>query len=104
MTRDEFVRGLDEQLQKVRDLFNQKNESYGQQDDVFYNFRSTAKRVFDTDVPAAMFQVLMIYMDKHLVALANRGISDQEFELRLRDIIVYSLIAIAMGREARPQE
>lgn len=45
-----------------------------------------------------MFQVLLTYMDKHLVVLANKGIREREFEERLRDVMVYSLIAIAMGR------
>lgn len=98
MTREDFEGLLNEQLESIRRLFDLKNQSYGISDDVFHNFRSTALRVFGTDEHEKMFQVLLTYMDKHLVVLANKGIREREFEERLRDVMVYSLIAIAMGR------
>ncbi|MFA5385647.1 MAG: hypothetical protein WC364_13510 [Eubacteriales bacterium] len=102
MDRKEFVELMDSLFDIVRELFTLKNASYGIEDDVFHNFRSTALRVFGTDDPETMFRVLLAYMDKHLVALANKGIHDREYESRLQDIIVYSLLAIVLGRDRKP--
>ena len=96
MTRSEMVEILSSELDGVENLFALKNESCGASDDAFHNFRSTAKRILGGDSHMHMFQVLLTYMDKHMVALANRGITERECKERLRDIIVYSLIGIAM--------
>jgi len=104
MTREQLRKVITEELEEVKRLFEEKNESYGQEEDAFYNFRSTAQRLFDMEGHGAMFDVLLVYMDKHLVALANQGITEKEFELRMRDIIVYSLIAIAMQRDMDGQK
>ena len=100
MTRLEFMDDvLSEVLEAVRDKFAVKNGSYGSDRDVFHNFNSTAKRIFDEDDLETAFQVLMVYLDKHLVALANRGMTDAEYEERWMDVIVYGMLAIGMGRE-----
>lgn len=102
MTRTEFVGMLDGLFAEMKALFEQKNESYGADDDLFYNFRETARRVIRgafVDQHEDMFSVLACYIDKHWVALCNRGLADPEFEQRFKDIIVYSLMAIAMKRE-----
>ncbi len=100
MTRQEFVeKVLEPSLKEIQELFSLKNKSYGIEDDAFHNFRSTALRVHGTDDHEIMFRVLYCYMDKHLVALANRGMDDPECESRLRDIIVYCLIGLAMVKE-----
>lgn len=97
MTRQEFVEQvLEPSLEEIKELFSLKNKSYGIEDDAFHNFRSTALRVHGTDDHETMFRVLYCYMDKHLVALANKGLSDDEYESRLKDIIVYCLLAIAL--------
>jgi hypothetical protein len=99
MNRSEFSEMLEPELQSIKDLFAFKNISYGMDDDVFHNFRNTALRVFGTDDHQMMLKVLMTYMDKHLVAIVNKGLYDKEYESRLKDIIVYSLLAIAMGKD-----
>jgi len=43
-----------------------------------------------------MFKVLACYVDKHWVALCNKGLRDPEFIERCQDIIVYMLLAITM--------
>ncbi len=102
MKRDDFKPVLNEVVENIEDLFTYKNKSYGVEDDLFHNFRSTAKRVlpgqFDTD-HEDMFRVLACYVDKHWVALCNRGLADAEFEERCKDIIVYMMLAIAMHRD-----
>jgi hypothetical protein len=102
MTRSEFYPIVEEVLEKVKVLFSQKNKSYGQDQDLFHNFRSTAKRVmqakFDSEYED-MYRVMLIYQDKHRVALANLGLEEPEFEERCLDEIVYTLLAIALHRE-----
>lgn len=99
MTRNELKRMIETELVSITELFDVKNESYGVEVDAFHNFRQSAIRVYGEDSPGAMFTVLLTLMDKHLVALANKGIDDKDFRERLRDIIVYCLIGIAMGAE-----
>ena len=102
MTRDDFYPLMAEMLDKVKKKFTEKNESYGQESDLFYNFRRTAKRVmqakFDSEYED-MYRVMLAYQDKHRVALANLGLDEPEFEERCLDEIVYTLLAIALHRE-----
>ena len=102
MTRDDFYPLMAEMLDNVKKKFTEKNESYGQESDLFYNFRRTAKRVmqakFDSEYED-MYRVMLAYQDKHRVALANLGLDEPEFEERCLDEIVYTLLAIALHRE-----
>jgi hypothetical protein len=99
VTRNELREIINNELVSITELFDVKNESYGAEDDAFHNFRQSALRIYGIDSHDAMFTVLLTLMDKHLVALANKGIDDKDFRERLRDIIVYCLIGIAMGAE-----
>ncbi len=99
MTRKELREIIKSELVSITELFDVKNESYGAEDDAFHNFRQSALRIYGDDSRGEMFTILLTLMDKHLVALANNGIDDKDFRDRLRDIIVYSLIGIAMGAE-----
>lgn len=98
-TRSEFLALLSTELESIQQLFEEKNQSYGTVDDLFYNFRQTAIRIFNKQEHTAMFTVLMTLVDKHLVPLANKGLDDKECAERLRDVIVYALIGIAMWKE-----
>lgn len=107
MTYEEFLDFLNDEFENIRELFQTKNQVYGAGDDVFFNFRETARRVYpgfdNCDPPAQyadMFTVLLTLMDKHLVAIYNGGLHTPEIEERMRDIIVYCLIGLAMIREA----
>ena len=100
MNRGTFVPNIVEpEFKKILDLFQFKNVSYGSETDLFHNFRNTAKRVFKDDSYDGMYKSLLTYMDKHLVALANKGLQDKEFIERNRDIIVYCLLAMAMYQD-----
>lgn len=99
MTRGEFTEMLDGLFVEIKALFEQKNESYGVDHDLFYNFREAARRLFGSEYIPCMFKILAAYVDKHWIALCNRGLADPEFESRCKDIIVYCLLAIAMKRE-----
>ena len=102
MTRADFYLIMDEIIEKIKKLFSTKNDSYGQEEDLFHNFRRTAERVlpgqFENEYED-MYRVMLTYQDKHRVALANRGLEEPEFEERCLDEIVYTLLAIALHRE-----
>lgn len=102
MKREEFQKTLSEAVKGIEKLFSYKNKSYGAEEDVFHNFRATAKRVikgqYDNEYED-MFRVLACYVDKHWIALCNRGLQDPEFEERCWDIITYMLLAISLYNE-----
>ena len=93
MKREDFLKVLSETTEHIEKLFTYKNKSYGTDKDLFHNFRSTATRVLQNE---DMFKVLACYVDKHWVALCNKGLRDPEFIERCQDIIVYMLLAITM--------
>lgn len=101
ISRQELAEIIVAKLDAIREKFAYKNGNYGAGDDAFHNFRETARRVMGDDSAENMHRVLMVYMDKHLTALAKNGLADREFEDRNEDDIVYSLIAIAMARVAK---
>ena len=101
MIRTDLIQTIEENQETILNLFKFKNVSYGDEEEAFYNFRQSAIRIFNDDSLESQFKILLTLMDKHLVALANQGIKDIAFEERLKDIIVYSHIAIAMGEELR---
>jgi hypothetical protein len=94
----DFVKFAKEEMNHVIELFGRKSGAYGSSDDVFHNFRQTAKRIYGKDTFDNMFLVAETYKDKHNVALA-KGIAVPEVDERLRDNIVYSLLQLAMIAE-----
>ena len=99
MDRQHFQAYMTDILQKALLKFSTKNKGYGQADDVWHNFRSSAKRVWGDSEWDTMFLTLMTYVDKHLVALCNGGIGENEYQERWDDIIVYACLAKAMRVE-----
>ena len=104
MNREDLVEIIEEQADEVVQLFKHKNKDYGDDVDAFYNFRETARRIYDLGDHEDMLKVLMTYMDKHLVAITNSLMNTSEYEERFRDIIVYSLIAIAIKKDEEAME
>lgn len=100
MSRDRFIQLMNEILEKVKNLFEEKNKSYARGGkDAFYNFRANAIRLHGDGTPENMYKILYAQMDKHLVALANNGLYDPEFEQRCLDNINYNLIALGIFKE-----
>ena len=95
--RADFVLFIQDKFEEFRKLFARKNKGYGTNDDLFWNFRQTAERLYpnmyEQDPYAAMFLVAETLVDKHNVALA-KGIAVSECEERLLDRIVYSLLQL----------
>lgn len=99
LSRQEMAEVVCELADKIKAMFDFKNVGYGQAEDGLHNFRSSAARNFGEPTPANMLKVLQVLQDKHLVALANKGLDLKDFEERCIDVAVYSLIAIGIARE-----
>lgn len=95
----DFILFLRDKFEEIEKLFIRKNQGYGGQDDLFYNFRQTAQRLYPDfyakDPYGAMFLVAETLVDKHNVALA-KGIIVRECDERLLDRMVYSLLQLKM--------
>lgn len=101
VTREELAKFIEQECERIKELFDQKNLAYGKHEDAFYNFVEAARRVlYSIDLGDAL-KVLLIYMQKHLIALENRGAFDKEAIERFRDIAVYALIGAAMVKAIR---
>ena len=100
--RKDFVLFIRDKFEEIEKLFSKKNEGYGASDDLFWNFRQTAERlypaIYSKDNYAAMFLVAETLVDKHNVALA-KGIAVSECDERLMDRIVYTLLQLKMVYE-----
>lgn len=96
MTRQELYNALKRYTAEILQKFQEKNRSYGKDDDAFYNFRQIARHIWNSQNPCDIFRVLLILMDKHFCALAQNSLQDKEVRERLMDMAVYSLIALAM--------
>ena len=95
----DFLLFIQDKFEEIQKLFARKNEGYGASDDLFWNFRQTAERLYPSmyaqDPYAAMFLVAETLVDKHNVAVA-KGITVSECDERLLDRIVYSLLQLKM--------
>ncbi|MDU4960024.1 MAG: hypothetical protein E6X17_05100 [Sporomusaceae bacterium] len=74
--RTDFVLFIQDKFEEIQNLFARKNEGYGASDDLFWNFRQTAERLYPSiyaqDPCAAMFLVAETLVDKHNVAPGQR--------------------------------
>ena len=91
MNRSDFILEMQNTFAEVEQLFKNKNTSYGEQDNVHYNFEQSAKRLGLT--PA---QVLMCLVDKHMIALSKELLEGKESKERMKDIIAYMVIMLTM--------
>lgn len=98
MNRDQLNQIILDEIEKLKFLFTKKNTGYGGDEDGLYNFRESAARHFGEQTPENMYKVLAILRDKHDVALAKNGLNDPDFSERMRDSVVYGLLALAIKR------
>ncbi len=110
MNRKDLSNFIKESCNTITGVFEVKNVDYGSNEDAFANFRKTAERIVQPfmqkhgvriSIEEAMFLVLLVLQDKHLVALSQTGLSGKEVDERLGDVAVYSLIAKAMYKEVK---
>jgi len=98
MTHDEFLNLLNEEFERIKELFENKNKDYARKDEVFNNFNTLAKLIGQKRET-----VWLIYFMKHVLSIANwvreGAMYTERPEDRLRDIIVYALLLIGMIKE-----
>lgn len=99
MTNQEFLTLMDQEFEAIKKLFDKKGKGYGGRNDVLFNFKTTAERIFGDASYENMFKVAEIYKDKHNVSLA-KGIHTTEVRERLLDNIIYSFFQLAMIQKA----
>ena len=97
-TREQMAETVERVFTEVTDLFKRKNGSYGRDNDAFGNFRQATTRIRNSQEANEVFDTLMIYVEKHLYALYQNKLDDNEFEERVKDIIVYMLLSLGMKK------
>lgn len=104
MNTYEFLKMAEKEVADSLAIIRKKGESYGAAEDVFFNFRQTAARMFpEMPIHEGMFLVAEILKDKHSVALA-KGMYVNECRERLLDNLNYTLFQLAMIAEAEQME
>lgn len=81
---------------ETKSLFAKKNKQYGHKDDEYANFRAGANLHYGRCELPEMFEELKNYCRKHVAFVDGADIREPKVEESLRDIIVYSMIAITM--------
>ena len=104
MNTYEFLKMAEKEVADSLAIIRKKGESYGAAEDVFFNFRQTAARMFpEMPIHEGMFLVAEVLKDKHSVALA-KGMYVNECRERLLDNLNYTLFQLAMIAEAEQME
>ena len=99
LKRAELQAAILDEVKRIEEVFSHKNTGYGGDEDGLYNFRESARRHLGDESPESMYKVLAILRDKHEATLAKNGLNDPDFVERMRDSVVYGLIALAIWRE-----
>ena len=84
-TREQMAETVKRVFTEVTDLFKRKNGSYGRDNDAFGNFRQATARIRNSQEANEVFDTLMIYVEKHLYALYQNKLDDNEFEEQTMD-------------------
>ena len=101
MNRETFNKLLEDQFDHIRQLSNSKGEEYAGSDDVLADFREVGKALGISPEVA-----LLCYQSKHWRAINSYvqtgEVRSEPIEGRLQDLILYSLLLIAMDRDKQP--
>ena len=96
LNRKNFSHIMVDELVKVDQLFLMKNEQYASKEDVLKAFKESAKRQNGELTKAGAFKACMQFKDKHELALLQHGTLLPDAKDRLRDVIVYCLLGLAI--------
>lgn len=94
----EFISFIDDELNRVGNLFDEKHEQYSAGADPLSNFRTGALLEHRDDSYEKMYEVAKGYLNKHIAFLYDHGIADKTEE-SLRDMVVYGLIMLYMVKK-----
>ena len=95
---NEFISFIDDELERVGDLFAEKQQQYSAGADPLSNFRTGAMLEHHDDSYDMMYDVAKGYLNKHIAFLYEHGIVDKTEE-SLRDMVVYGLIMLYMVKK-----
>ena len=99
MTKDEkFTSFIDGELERVADLFAEKQQQYSTSLDPLSNFRTGALLEHHDASYEKMYEVAKGYLNKHIAFIYDHGIVDKTEE-SLRDMVVYGLIMLYMVKK-----
>lgn len=95
---NEFTSFIDDELERVADLFTEKQQQYSTSLDPLSNFRTGALLEHRDGSYEKMYEVAKGYLNKHIAFLYDHGIADKTEE-SLRDMVVYGLIMLYMVKK-----
>ena len=95
---EEFTSFIDDELERVADLFAEKQQQYSADADPLSNFRTGAMLEHHDDSYDMMYEVAKGYLNKHIAFLYDHGIAGKTEE-SLRDMVVYGLIMLYMVKK-----
>nr|DAV21185.1 MAG TPA: hypothetical protein [Caudoviricetes sp.] len=99
MTESEkFTSFIDDELNRVGNLFDEKHQQYSTSLDPLSNFRTGAMLEHHDDSYDMMYEVAKGYLNKHIAFIYDHGIVDKTEE-SLRDMVVYGLIMLYMTKK-----
>ena len=98
ITYREFTSFIDDELERVGDLFAEKQQQYSAGADPLSNFRTGALLEHRDGSYEKMYEVAKGYLNKHIAFLYDHGIVDKTEE-SLRDMVVYGLIMLYMVKK-----
>jgi hypothetical protein len=100
---NEFTSFIDDELERVGDLFAEKQQQYSAGADPLSNFRTGALLEHRDGSYEKMYEVAKGYLNKHIAFLYDHGIVDKTEE-SLRDMVVYGLIMLYMVKKNQELE
>lgn len=103
ITYREFTSFIDDELERVGNLFAEKQQQYSAGADPLSNFRTGALLEHRDGSYEKMYEVAKGYLNKHIAFLYDHGIVDKTEE-SLRDMVVYGLIMLYMVKKNQELE
>lgn len=94
----EFTSFIDDELNRVGNLFDEKHQQYSTSLDPLANFRTGAMLEHHDDSYDMMYEVAKGYLNKHIAFIYDHRIVDKTEE-SLRDMVVYGLIMLYMTKK-----
>lgn len=95
---EELTSFIDDELERVADLFAEKHRQYSTDLNPLSNFRTGALLEHHDGGYDMMYAVAKGYLNKHIAFLYDHGIADKTEE-SLRDMVVYGLIMLYMVKK-----
>lgn len=100
---EEFTSFIDDELERVGDLFAEKHQQYSAGADPLSNFRTGALLEYRDASYEQMYEVAKGYLNKHIAFLYDHGIVNKTEE-SLRDMVVYGLIMLYLVKKNQELE